>query len=145
MRRTARRSPSTLTTCRLSNNLAVALADQHQWAEAESLLVRATRLGRGQSFYNNLIQVQVAQGHMADARASLDRFAKASPQSPALQLFSAGMAMVERDYGTAEQALHDAQAAAEGSPYWSESRRDFWPGSGSDRAGWTTPDAFARS
>ena len=102
------------------NNLAIVLSEQHDWAEAESLLVRATRLGRGQSFYNNLIQVQVAQGHMTDARASLERFAKASPRSPALLLFRAGLAFVDRDYVAAEHSLHDLKEQQRGSPYWTE-------------------------
>ena len=64
------------------NNLAVQFAMQRRWVEAESLVTHATRIGRGASFYNNLYQSQVAQGHFADAHATLARYAKASPGSP---------------------------------------------------------------
>ncbi|MGH7497394.1 MAG: protein kinase domain-containing protein [Gemmatimonadales bacterium] len=101
------------------NNLAIVLSDQHQWVEAESLLVHATRLGRGQSFYNNLIQTQVAQGHFSDAHASLDRYEKASPGSPAVLAYRAGLATTERDYATAERKLRELREQQRTSPYWS--------------------------
>jgi tetratricopeptide (TPR) repeat protein len=87
------------------NNLSIVLMDQHQWVEAESLVSRASRLGRGASFYNNLFQAQVAQGHFADAHATLDRYAKASPQSPSLTGFRAALAMVEGKYAAADSLL----------------------------------------
>ena len=103
------------------NNLAVVLIDQHQWAEAESLVTRASHLGRGASFYNNLVQAQVAQRHFADAHATLDRYAKASPQSPALKTFIAGLAMVEGQYPTADSVLRGLRQEQRASRFYSSS------------------------
>lgn len=101
------------------NNLAVVLSETHEWAEAESLLIRAAQLGRGQSFYNNLIQAQVVQGHMSAARATLERFAKVSPQSPSILMFGAVLSFVDRDYGLAERKLDSLRVQERSSPYWS--------------------------
>jgi tetratricopeptide (TPR) repeat protein len=101
------------------NNLSIVLADQHQWVEAESLVSRATHLGRGASFYNNLIQDQVAQGHFADAHATLDRYGKASPESPAPKAYRGALAMAERDYATAEPILRQVREEQRGSRFWS--------------------------
>ncbi len=101
------------------NNLAIALADQHRWAEAESLVTRASRLGRGSVFYNNLVQAQVAQGHFADAHATLDRYAKVSPESPALPAYRGGLAIAERNYAVGEPMLRELYQRQRSSPYWS--------------------------
>ena len=50
------------------NNLAVELGRRRHYAEAESLVVRASHLGRGASFFENAVIYQVAQGHFAAAR-----------------------------------------------------------------------------
>jgi serine/threonine protein kinase/tetratricopeptide (TPR) repeat protein/TolB-like protein len=110
------------------NNLSIVLMDQHQWAEAESLVSRASHLGRGASFYNNLVQAQVAQGHFADAHATLERYAKASPQSPALKAFRAGLAMVEGKYALADSMLRQIRQEQRNSRYYQSTTAGFLAG-----------------
>ncbi len=110
------------------NNLSIVLMDQHQWAEAESLVNRASHLGRGASFYNNLVQAQVAQGHFADAHATLDRYAEASPQSPALKGFRAGLALIEGKYPAADSMLRQLRQEERASRYYASTTAGFLAG-----------------
>jgi eukaryotic-like serine/threonine-protein kinase len=64
------------------NNLAIQLIIRRQYAQAESLTIRASRLGRAASFYLNTIQAQVGQGHLGDAEQTIERFNQVSPGSP---------------------------------------------------------------
>ncbi len=100
------------------NNLAVQFAMQRRWVEAESLVTHATRIGRGASFYNNLYQSQVAQGHFADAHATLARYAKASPGSPYVTGQQSMLAAAERDWSTAERLVQQLRKEQSSSPYW---------------------------
>jgi tetratricopeptide (TPR) repeat protein len=102
------------------NNLAVQFVMQRRWAEAESLVTRATRIGRGASFYNNLYQAQVAQGHFADAHATLARYAKASPGSPQVLGQQSMLATAERDFSTAERLVQQVRQEQQSSPFWRE-------------------------
>jgi eukaryotic-like serine/threonine-protein kinase len=102
------------------NNLAVAYSDQHSWADAESLLVRASRLGHNQAFFSNLMQAQVAQGRMAEAQKTLARFDSLAPQSPSVLLLHGWIAMATRDYPASERAFTSLEDGQRSSPYWSE-------------------------
>ncbi|CAN5800458.1 hypothetical protein BH24GEM1_BH24GEM1_28740 [soil metagenome] len=91
------------------NNLSIPLMEQRRYAEAESLVGRASRLGRGSSFFLNTVRTQVAQGHLVEAQETADRYSASAPGSP----YSAGvqslMARVRRDLPTAEQLLRKAR------------------------------------
>ncbi|OLB05238.1 MAG: hypothetical protein AUH06_10445 [Gemmatimonadetes bacterium 13_2_20CM_69_27] len=86
------------------NNLAFALNDSHRWAEAESLALRATTIEQSPPYFVNAVVAQVAQGHFADVRATLDRFDHALPRSPGRLVLRARAAFAERDYEAAQQA-----------------------------------------
>jgi TolB-like protein len=99
------------------NNLAVTLLSQRQWAEAESLATRASRLGRGASFFENTIQAQVAQGHLADAAKTVARYAEKAPASPTMLDQRARLALAQGDYAAGTRLLlqlRDAQRASLG-------------------------------
>jgi tetratricopeptide (TPR) repeat protein len=106
------------------NNLAVQFAVQRRWVEAESLVTHATRIGRGASFYNNLYQSQVAQGHFADAHATLARYAKASPGSPYVPGWQSMLAAAERDFPTAERLVQQIRKEQSSSPFWRKATTD---------------------
>ena len=99
------------------NNLAVTLLGSRQWVEAESLAVRASRLGRGASFFENAIQAQVAQGHFDAAAKTLTRYAEKAPANPTLLDQRARLAFAQGDYAAGTRMLlqlRDAQRASLG-------------------------------
>jgi eukaryotic-like serine/threonine-protein kinase len=100
------------------NNLAVVLLESRQWVAAETLAVRASRLGRGASFFENSIAAQVAQGHFEDAANSLTRYAEKAPASPALLDQRARLAAAQGDYAAASRMLLQLREAQRASPGW---------------------------
>jgi tetratricopeptide (TPR) repeat protein len=100
------------------NNLAVELGRRRRYVEAESLVVRATHLGRGASFFQNAILYQVAQGHFAAADSTLTRYAAKSPASPVLLALRAQMGAARQDYAAAIRLLLQLRAAQAASPAW---------------------------
>ena len=99
------------------NNLAVTLLHSRSWAEAESLATRVSRLGRGASFFENILQAQVAQGHLEDAARTVARYAEKSPASPTLLDQRARLALVQDDYAASTRLLlqlRDTQRASLG-------------------------------
>jgi eukaryotic-like serine/threonine-protein kinase len=99
------------------NNLAIALIDQKRYAEAESLAVRATHLGRGVMFFVNAVTAQVAQGRLAEAQATADRYSAAAPGSPFAELLQAALALVRRDPVTAERRFREGGRLGAGSRF----------------------------
>jgi tetratricopeptide (TPR) repeat protein len=102
------------------NNLAVELGRRRRYVEAESLVVRATRLGRGASFFQNAAIYQVAQGHFAAADSTLARYAAKSPSSPVLLALRAQMSAARQDYAAATRLTLQLRAAQASSPAWQE-------------------------
>ncbi|MGH7512246.1 MAG: protein kinase domain-containing protein [Gemmatimonadales bacterium] len=100
------------------NNLAVELGRRRRYVEAESLVVRATRLGRGASFFQNAAIYQVAQGHFAAADSTLARYAAKSPSSPVLLALRAQMSAARQDYAAATRLMLQVRAAQASSPAW---------------------------
>ena len=91
------------------------------------------RIGRGASFYNNLYQAQVAQGHFADAHATLARYAKASPGSPYVLAGRACWRPRNGTSPTAERLVQQLRKEQSSSPFW---RKATTAGAGPDsRAG----------
>jgi tetratricopeptide (TPR) repeat protein len=87
------------------NNLALQYLEQRRYAEAESLVTKAARLGRGISFTQNLVASQILQGHLADAEASAQRFRAAAPDSWFGQGLEAWLASVRRDHAATQRVL----------------------------------------
>jgi len=100
------------------NNLGVELGRRRRYAEAVSLVVRASRLGRGASFFQNAILDQVAQGHFVAADSTLARYAAKSPSSPVLLALRAQMSAARQDYAAAIRLMLQLRAAQATSPVW---------------------------
>jgi serine/threonine-protein kinase len=64
------------------NNLAINRSAVGRFAEAESLSLRATELGRGQSFTINAMVAQLAQRRFPEAWAALERYEAKHPSGP---------------------------------------------------------------
>jgi tetratricopeptide (TPR) repeat protein len=99
------------------NNLALALNGLRRHAEAESLAVRATRLGRGTALYINAIQAQLAQGKLAEAQQTADRYSESAPASPFAEVIQANMARVRRELPAAERRTIAIRERHGGSPF----------------------------
>jgi tetratricopeptide (TPR) repeat protein len=66
------------------NNLALIYNNQHQWPQAESLAIRATRLEVSPPQYVQAVEAMVAQGDWADATALVEKLARSGPGHVAL-------------------------------------------------------------
>jgi tetratricopeptide (TPR) repeat protein len=106
------------------NNQAVVLHDLRRYAEAESLAVKATRVGKGSSFFTNAIQAQVEQGHFEAAARTLEELAARSPASPVVLRTRAGLATAQGDYAAAERLALQLRAAQRSSPAWQAATTD---------------------
>ncbi len=97
------------------NNLSGAVAAMGRFAEAESLALRAASLGRGQSFTQNAVMMQVRQGRFAEARATLERYEAKQPGTPAGVLLRAFFAASDGQPDSAERVLRRLREAEKGS------------------------------
>jgi tetratricopeptide (TPR) repeat protein len=102
------------------NNLSIALQDARQFAEAESLSLHATRVGRGAVLYQNLLEAQVAQGHFEDAQRTLERHAAAAPNNAYVLGERAQLALAQGDYAAGTRLMVQLRASQHGSPFWQE-------------------------
>ncbi len=85
------------------NNLALGLNLHRRYAEAESLAVRALRTGNAAQYFFQLVEAQVGQGRVADARRAAERGVAALPAGSASRTeLPASIALVERDYAAAD-------------------------------------------
>jgi tetratricopeptide (TPR) repeat protein len=100
------------------NNLAVELLRRRQYVEAESLAIRASRVGRGTSFTMNAVVAQVAQGHFDAAAATIARYAAVAPASPTLMLIRANLAASQGDYAAGLRMLEQVRTANRASAEW---------------------------
>jgi tetratricopeptide (TPR) repeat protein/tRNA A-37 threonylcarbamoyl transferase component Bud32/TolB-like protein len=100
------------------NNLAGLMMRQRRWVEAESLAVRATRIGRGTVFFRNAIVAQVAQGRFAAAHATLDLAAQRTPGNPAVSALTAELAAAQGDLSTADSQISKLRREQPASPFW---------------------------
>ena len=87
------------------NNQSIVLSDLRRYAEAETLANKATQLGRGTSFYLNTMAAQLAQGRLAEAQATADRYSASAPTSPFAETLQAAVAISRRDFREAERRL----------------------------------------
>ncbi len=100
---------------RATDRLAFGLVRLREWAEAESLYLRGTRLGKGWQPAGGVIWAQAAQGHLADAQATLERYTQMLP--PLLVSdWGAFLATARGDYTTAEREFERRRREQEASP-----------------------------
>ena len=89
------------------NNLARDLIAMRQFREAESLAVRASRLGMTLAFYYNAIAAQAGQGHYTDAAATLERFRRLAPHSGMALIYGILLESAQGRYAAAERLGHE--------------------------------------
>jgi serine/threonine-protein kinase len=100
------------------NNQAVLLADDRHYAEAESLLTRAMRVGRAASFYMNAVRIEVNQGQLPAAQATVERFAQLVPGSASLLTMQGWLAAVNRDFPGSARVWQQLGERFGESPVW---------------------------
>jgi eukaryotic-like serine/threonine-protein kinase len=83
------------------NNLAIQLSLRRQWAEAESLLIRADRADPSWGTTNNLVEARFALGRVEEARATLEAFAAKSPNSARAEPMRGALASAVGAYDSA--------------------------------------------
>jgi tetratricopeptide (TPR) repeat protein len=118
------------------NNLALLLLQQRRWAEAESLALRAVRVGGSSSsfYHDNLFEAQLARGRFAEARATVEEEAKGSGGGSIALLHRAALAANEGNVVAAEQHVRQLREAERSSPAW-QARTNLLLASISERAG----------
>jgi tetratricopeptide (TPR) repeat protein len=87
-------------------NLASHLRYTRQWAERESLAVRALEVRGLWQAYANAIQAQLLQGRVTEAQATLDRYAEAHPGRAATE-WQVMVAIARREYDMVEALLRE--------------------------------------
>jgi len=98
-----------------TDKLASGLVRLREWAEAESLYLRGMRLGSTWRFAGGVVWAQAAQGQLAKAQATLDRYAQTLP--PLLVSdWGAFLATARGDYATAEREFERRRREQETSP-----------------------------
>jgi eukaryotic-like serine/threonine-protein kinase len=102
------------------NNLALLLNQRRRWAEAESLAVRAVRVGgSGSSFYfDNLVEARLALGRFTEARAAIEEEAKIGAGAPLVLLHRAQLAANEENFAAAEQYIRELKRLERSSLSW---------------------------
>jgi tetratricopeptide (TPR) repeat protein/tRNA A-37 threonylcarbamoyl transferase component Bud32 len=101
---------------RATEKLAWCFLRLRKWAEAESLYLRGMHLGNTWQPANGAIWAQVAEGHLVDAQATLDRYMQTSPRSSLIPQLRALIATGRGDYATAEQELERRRREQPASP-----------------------------
>jgi len=84
------------------NNLALLLNEMRQFAEAESLALRATALRLSPPPFGNAIRAQIGLGKLAEAAKTVDRFEQRAAGHPFLLVFRSRLAEARRAYDSAE-------------------------------------------
>lgn len=103
---------------RATEKLGWDLVRLRKFVEAESLYRRAMRLANAWQGTGGVIWAQLGEGHLADAQATLDRYAQTSPHNPLVRLFGAHIATGRGDYATAEREIERLRGEQQASPYW---------------------------
>jgi tetratricopeptide (TPR) repeat protein len=88
----------------LSELAGIAMSTRH-WAEAESLALQAIPLSTGWQAHTYAARALMAQGKVAEARATVDDFANKAPASPDVVSLRWRIAAAARDYDSAETYL----------------------------------------
>ncbi|HEU4648368.1 MAG TPA: protein kinase [Gemmatimonadales bacterium] len=81
------------------NNLALQFTALRRWVEAESLGIRGLRVGPSSNMTFLVMNADLAQGRIADARAVVANYAKTQrPSTAAVRQLQSDLAMAARDY-----------------------------------------------
>jgi tetratricopeptide (TPR) repeat protein len=99
-------------------NLGWALRPLRAWVAVESIAVRGMRLRNIWQDVQLAIMAEVAQGHLGDAQANMERYARGSPTSPRILVWRALLAAGRGDYAAAEQEFDRLGREQQGSPAW---------------------------
>ena len=99
-------------------NLGWALRPLRAWVAVESIAVRGMRLRHIWQDAQLAIMAEVAQGHLGDAQANVERYARGSPTSPRILVWRALLAAEKGDYAAAEQEFDRLGREQQGSPAW---------------------------
>jgi Tfp pilus assembly protein PilF/tRNA A-37 threonylcarbamoyl transferase component Bud32/TolB-like protein len=100
------------------NNLAILLVKQRHYAEAESLAIRATRIGTAAAFFQNAVGARLSQGRIAGAESTLAEFKRVTPIGPATLELEAGIQLSARHYAAADSLLRRVRAGEPASLRW---------------------------
>jgi tetratricopeptide (TPR) repeat protein/tRNA A-37 threonylcarbamoyl transferase component Bud32 len=107
------------------NNLAILMATQRRYAEAESLGTHALRIGTAASFFQNTAFAQMAQGRNAAADSTIAAFRRATPGSPAPLELQGTLALARRNYAAADSVVRQVHEAGRTSPRWLAASSDM--------------------
>ena len=100
-------------------DLALLLNRQRRWAESESLATHALRLGSSSLDFDKMVLSQIGQGKLPDARATVERAAKALPRgSPAVIDFRSWIGLAQHDYADAQRLQTRLREQERVSPTW---------------------------
>jgi tetratricopeptide (TPR) repeat protein len=118
------------------NNLALLLIHQRRWTEAESLALRAVKVGGSSAsfFHDNLFDAQLALGRFADARATVEAETRLSGGRSQSLLHRAVLAANEGNFAAAEQYVSKLRETERSSPAW-QARTSLLLASTSERGG----------
>jgi tetratricopeptide (TPR) repeat protein len=100
------------------NNLSLELTRLHQFAAAESLLIRGVNLGYLGVLYRNLVFNQVSLGQYQDAQATIDRGVRNNPRDPNIPELRAILASSQHDYASVEKFYRQLWEDQKASPSW---------------------------
>jgi tetratricopeptide (TPR) repeat protein len=101
------------------NNLALLSTLERRYAEAESLAVRALRVGSASQYFFQALNAQVAQGRLVEARATLKRLTEFYPAGSVARLdLASDLALAERNYAVADSLNRQLREAQRASPEW---------------------------
>ncbi len=107
------------------NNLALLSILDRRYAEADSLALRALQVGSASQYFFQALNAQVAQGRLAEARATVGRAAGAYPPGSATRIDLAGqLALAERNYAVADSLYRQLREAQRASPEWQANTSD---------------------
>ncbi len=101
------------------NNLALLANFERRYVEAESLGRRAVRQGNAAQYFFQVVQAQVSQGRLDDARGTAARAVTGLPAGTAARLeFLAFVALAERDHRTADSLYRQIRWEHPGNLEW---------------------------
>jgi tetratricopeptide (TPR) repeat protein len=102
------------------NNISQTLFDQHQYAEAESAAVHCMEVGHNTTCPFHAIRNQMAQGKLAAADSTVERWGRRSPRDPNMIRARFALATSRGDYQAGERFLHVLQTTGPSDEFWQE-------------------------
>ena len=101
------------------NNLALLMNTEGHYADAESLATRALRVGTASQYFFQLLNAQVAQGRLAEARSTVARAVDAMPpDAPTRLQFRIWLSLAQGDRQSGEQLALQLRREQQSSAEW---------------------------